>query len=44
MYIHVIHVSTYANGDSLPFSANARNALSSGCCTFAQAKSNSIRL
>lgn len=35
---------TYVNGDSWPFSANARMALSSGVCTLAQAKSHSIKL
>lgn len=35
---------TYCNGDSEPFSAIARMALSSGVCTFAQAKSNSVKL
>lgn len=32
------------NGDSNPFSANARIALSNGVCTLAQAKSHSIKL
>lgn len=35
---------TYFNGDSSPFSAIALMALSNGSCTFAHAKSNSIRL
>lgn len=36
--------STYCNGDSEPFSAIARIALSNGVCTFAHAKSNSVKL
>lgn len=35
---------TYCNGDSEPFSAIARIALSNGVCTLAQARSNSVRL
>lgn len=37
-------IKTYFNGDSTPFSAIALIALSNGSCTFAQAKSNSVRL
>lgn len=36
--------NTYAKRDSAPLSAKAHKALSKGCCTFAQARSNSIRL
>lgn len=35
---------THFNGDSAPFSAIALIALSNGSCTFAHAKSNSVRL
>lgn len=51
LFIIIIHrsaelttVVTYFNGDSAPFSAIALIALSIGICTFAQARSNSIRL
>lgn len=40
----LVMLKTYFNGDSAPFSAIALIALSKGSCTFAQAKSNSVRL
>lgn len=44
MYCNCFSGNTYCNGDSNPFSANARIALSNGVCTLAQAKSHSIKL